>query len=72
MAKRGKDHISAQRAGKIRDRYTCQICGSKKHSEGHHIIDFAFGGAPRKENIIALCQSCHKKVHKGGIDLTVF
>ena len=67
--KRPSSHIKAQRAGRERDRNTCQVCGSKDHVEGHHIIDFQFDGAPSPDNIIALCRKHHNDVHKGKIDI---
>ncbi|MDO4486374.1 MAG: HNH endonuclease [Bacillota bacterium] len=70
--KREYKHICAQKEGKVRDLFTCQICGSKENVEGHHIFDFAFGGAADKENIISLCHDCHKGVHKGKIELFKF
>ena len=70
--KRGPEHIRAQRAGKERDLYTCQICGSTDHTEGHHLLDFSFGGAANEENIMTLCHECHSNVHKGLIDLFKF
>ena len=70
--RRGYDHSKAQREGKERDLFTCQICGSTDHPEGHHLFDYAFEGAADKDNIITLCSECHKKVHKGEIDLFVF
>lgn len=72
MAKRGSDHYRAQKAGKERDLYTCQICGTQEHVEGHHILDFQFGGAPNPDNIISLCRDCHKQVHRGKIDILKF
>ena len=72
MGKRSSAHVSAQRLGKERDQHTCQICGSKRHTEGHHIIDYSFGGAADKDNIITLCHDCHSNVHKGLIDLFKF
>lgn len=72
MKKRNGSHISAQRRGKERDLFTCQICGSKRHTEGHHLFDFAFGGAADVDNIITLCHGCHTNVHKGLIDLIKF
>lgn len=73
MAKRRSyEHIKAQNAGKKRDHYTCQACGSTNRVEGHHIFDHYFSGAPHVDNIITLCQKCHKEVHKGNIDITVF
>ena len=69
MKKRGLEHVKIQKQGKARDYYVCQICGSKDHVEGHHIIDYQYGGAANTENIIALCRDCHKKTHRGKIDL---
>lgn len=67
--KRSRDHLNAQRDGKVRDGYRCQICGSKNHAEGHHIIDHQFNGAGNVDNIITLCSKHHKDVHSGRIDI---
>ena len=72
MAKRAKNHLKAQLEGKIRDNYRCQICGSTILAEGHHIIDHQYGGRGDKDNIVTLCNSCHKKVHSGKLDIYVF
>lgn len=72
MSDRGSVHRSVQREGKIRDLYTCQICGSHYKPEGHHIIQYQFGGAADVDNIITLCQKCHKEVHRGRIDIIKF
>ena len=72
MEKRSGAHLRAQKNGKIRDLYTCQICGSKENVEGHHILDYSFGGAPLTANIITLCHTCHERVHKGKIGLVNF
>ena len=66
---RGNNHRIAQYEGKERDLFTCQICGSTEHTEGHHIFDYAFGGAADSDNIITLCHNCHQGVHRGLIDL---
>ena len=70
--KRGPEHKKAQRLGKERDLHTCQICGSTMHTEGHHMFDYSFGGAPSEDNIMTLCHDCHTSVHKGLIDLFKF
>lgn len=70
--KRSKQHVKAQRQGRKRDLDTCQICGSHENTEGHHIIDYSYGGAADEENIITLCHSCHRKVHDGLISLIKF
>lgn len=65
-------HKRAQREGRERDRNTCQICGSKDHVEGHHIVDYQFNGAALADNIITLCYKHHHDVHNGKIDLFKF
>lgn len=73
MAKqRDSVHVKAQKEGKVRDQYTCQICGSTENVEGHHLFDYAFSGAADPDNIITLCHRCHRAVHNGLIDLYVF
>lgn len=69
MAKRGANHCKVQKMGKERDLFTCQICGSTNHVEGHHIFDYQYGGAACVDNIITLCQACHKQVHRGNVDI---
>lgn len=55
-----------------RDAYTCQCCG--KYGDGiklhvHHKESRKIGGnAP--DNLITLCDSCHKKVHEGKVALS--
>ena len=70
MAKnRPAAHTYVQKAGRERDRNTCQICGSTDHVEGHHIIDYQFSGAASTNNIISLCHKHHNDVHNGRIDI---
>ena len=71
MATREREHYIIQKKGKERDLYTCQICGSKEHVEGHHILNYQFGGGAEVDNIVALCRNCHKQVHRGMIDIIV-
>ena len=67
--KRSMAHTRAQRAGRERDCNVCQICGSKDHVEGHHIIDYQFNGAASADNIISLCHKHHNDVHRGLINI---
>lgn len=69
MSSRPSAHIRAQKAGKERDNYTCQICGSKLNPEGHHVIEYQYGGAATPNNIVTLCSKCHDAVHRGDITL---
>lgn len=51
-----------------RDSYTCQICGAKNtRLEVHHIVYRSKGGTDDEDNLITLCESCHKKIHTGEI-----
>ena len=53
-----------------RDNYTCQCCGKKNcRLEVHHIKFKSNGGTDDEENLITLCEDCHKKVHRGEIVL---
>lgn len=72
MVKRDAKHIKIQRPGRKRDLNICQVCGSRIKPEGHNFIDFQFGGAENVDNVITLCQHCHKQVHSGNIDLLKF
>ena len=72
MIKRGSEHQRAQSLGSERDGEVCQICGSKGHTEGHHVFDYQFGGEASVDNIVTLCHECHQEVHKGKMDVFVF
>lgn len=72
MKARDSMHLKVQRNGKKRDFGICQICGSNENAEGHHMVDYQFGGAADVENIMTLCRKCHKQVHRGKIDLIKF
>lgn len=57
---------------RIRDRYValhpfCELCYEKgilvETEEVHHKKKLSDGGTHDKENLIALCKSCHSRVH---------
>lgn len=53
-----------------RDNYTCQCCGKKNcRLEVHHIKFRSNGGTDDEENLITLCEDCHKGVHAGTVVL---
>ena len=53
-----------------RDNYTCQCCGKKNcRLEVHHIRFKSDGGTDDEENLITLCEDCHKAIHVGTIVL---
>ena len=55
-----------------RDNYTCQCCGEKHiRLEVHHIIFRSQGGSDELDNLITLCEKCHKAIHDGKITLNL-
>ena len=53
-----------------RDNYTCQCCGKRNcRLEVHHIKFRRNGGTDDEENLITLCEDCHKGVHAGTVVL---
>lgn len=47
----------------IRDRYKCQLCGSKKKLQVHHKTYAHVFNEPLTD-LITLCQKCHSAVHR--------
>ena len=77
---RSSGHRKAQKLGKIRDDFTCAVCGVRippeeayhiHRVEGHHIIHHSDGGPDALENIITLCYDCHLAYHAGELDLDI-
>ena len=53
-----------------RDNYTCQCCGKKNcRLEVHHVKFKSNGGTDDEENLLTLCEDCHKGVHDGTVAL---
>ena len=57
---------------RIRDKYVsqhpfCEVCYESgvlvKTEEVHHKIPLSEGGTHDKSNLIALCKSCHSRIH---------
>jgi hypothetical protein len=49
-----------------RDNYTCQHCKTKKGTlHAHHIVYKRNDGADTLDNLITLCEKCHKDLHDG-------
>lgn len=51
-----------------RDDYTCQRCGHKgawgirqENVQVHHVLPRAFGGDHQTQNLVTLCDPCHRK-----------
>ena len=57
-----------------RDNHVCQACNGKSKDKilnVHHIISRVSGGTDKPDNLIALCERCHKAYHAGKIELIV-
>jgi len=53
-----------------RDEYTCRHCKGKskdKRLHVHHVVFRENGGSDDEKNLMILCKTCHKKVHRGEI-----
>lgn len=37
----------------------CELCGSKRELQAHHIIPVGLGGRDVEENILCVCAKCH-------------
>jgi 5-methylcytosine-specific restriction endonuclease McrA len=49
----------------LRDKKTCQKCGSKKKIEAHHLTYKHHRNEMKHlEDLITLCRDCHEKEHK--------
>ena len=40
----------------------CELCGSKRGLEAHHIVPVVCGGDDREENLICVCQTGHARL----------
>lgn len=41
----------------------CVICGSPYQIHVHHFIERSRGGMGIEENLVCLCERCHRKIH---------
>ena len=57
-----------------RDGHICQACKGNKGDKVlnvHHIITRTDGGTDKPDNLITLCETCHKLYHEGKLELKV-
>jgi 5-methylcytosine-specific restriction endonuclease McrA len=66
----GRKHQSKRKIPKTikqtilkRNNFKCYFCGSTDNIQLHHIIPKRLGGTSDPENLIPLCDNCHKKLH---------
>lgn len=63
-----KDFYNTKQYVYWRDGYECQHCKGKskdKRLHAHHIVFRSNGGTDAPDNLIALCETCHGKLHSG-------
>jgi len=41
----------------------CELCGSGKNLQRHHIIPRSKGGGDNLSNLMTVCVDCHSKIH---------
>jgi 5-methylcytosine-specific restriction endonuclease McrA len=54
-----------------RDGYKCRNCGFRNTLCLHHLIYRSHGGEDTMENLITLCNFCHKSHHDGKLGIEV-
>lgn len=64
----GTEWRKIRKAVKERDGFRCQLCGSTKFLNTHHIEPFRKTRSHDMDKLITLCASCHNKVHSGKIE----
>ena len=52
-----------------RDGFTCQLCGTHRNLELHHLRRRSRGGDGSAANLLAVCHDCHAQIHTGGMYL---
>ena len=56
----------------MRDGYQCTQCGKKNTKlNAHHIVWREHGGKDTIQNLITLCKTCHRKIHRGKLSIEV-
>ena len=46
---------------------SCELCGSIKGLQIHHVFTKGSGAGDTQENLVCLCVGCHTQVHNGEI-----
>jgi len=47
-----------------RDHWCCQHCGGRQQLQVHHQELRSHSGGDTRENLITLCETCHRRVHR--------
>jgi 5-methylcytosine-specific restriction endonuclease McrA len=46
-----------------RDNWRCQLCGSMRQLEVHHLLFRSHDGQDTEQNLVALCHPCHSALY---------
>ncbi len=63
MATRGKSQELARKRIIRKRGKRCEECGHESYVELHHKTAFVDGGDHGEQNIVLLCDACHRKAH---------
>ena len=55
----------------LKEHERCELCGSKRELQAHHIIPICVGGPDVQANILVVCKKCHALLTPSSI-LTAF
>lgn len=67
---RQKDFYNVKAFVLNQDNYQCQKCnGKKERLHVHHIIFKSKSGTNEPDNLITLCETCHKGLHSGNFEI---
>lgn len=70
IGKAGRIRLSEEEYAKLRhevlkrDGWKCQMCGSSKDLQIHHIDPRSRMGSDLESNLISLCADCHRAIHE--------
>ncbi len=51
----------------VRDGFRCQLCGTRRNLQVHHIRYRSHCGGDSTDNLLTVCQGCHAAIHSGRI-----
>lgn len=69
---RPSSHVKIQKYVKQVESYQCLVCGViSRKSCGHHLIPYSQGGPANLQNMTTLCESCHRKYHRGELKIDI-
>jgi len=54
-----------------RDGFTCQLCGTHRNLELHHLRRRSRGGDDSAANLLTVCHDCHARIRAGSVQLSV-